>query len=151
MAKKENVKRGWHLLDASGVPLGRLAVSAATVLMGKHKPEYTPHVDTGDFVIIVNASKVLLTGKKRESKVYRYHTGYLGHLKERKFEDVASKRPEEVIELAVRRMLPKTKLGRAMFKKLKVYPDLDHPHEAQQPKAWNGGYGRGVHQVGGKD
>jgi large subunit ribosomal protein L13 len=149
MAKKGTVKPEWHLMDCEGVPLGRLAVTAATVLMGKHKPEYTPHVDTGDFVVITNAAKILLTGKKRENKVYRTHTGYLGHLKERKFEDLMAKRPEEVVELAVRRMLPKTKLGRAMFKKLKVYPGSDHPHEAQQPRAWRGGYGRGVHPAGG--
>ncbi|MHC4601150.1 MAG: 50S ribosomal protein L13 [Planctomycetota bacterium] len=151
MAKKETVQRNWHLMDAAGVPLGRLAVTAATVLMGKHRPEYTPHVDTGDFVVVVNASKVLLTGKKRQNKVYRSHTGYLGHLKERKFEDLMAKRPEAVIELAVRRMLPKTKLGRAMFKKLKVFPGPEHSHGAQQPQAWQAGYGRGVRAARGED
>lgn len=150
MAKKDTVKRSWHLLDADGVPLGRLAVTAATLLMGKHRPEYTPHVDTGEFVIVVNAEKVRLTGKKAESKVYRSHTGYLGHLKEVSLAKVKEKKPEQVVEMAVRRMLPKTKLGRAMFKKMKVYTGPDHPHEAQAPRAWKGVYGRGVAAAGGE-
>jgi large subunit ribosomal protein L13 len=136
MARKETVEREWVLLDATDVPLGRLAGKAAVILMGKHKPGYTPHVDTGDFVVVVNASKVKLTGRKREQKVYRYHTGYFGHLREKPVADVLERRPERVVEMAVRRMMPKTKLGRSMFKKMKVYKGPEHPHAAQRPRAW---------------
>ncbi|MHC5081659.1 MAG: 50S ribosomal protein L13 [Planctomycetota bacterium] len=150
VAKKDAVDRGWVLMDAEGVSLGRLATTAATVLMGKHRPIYTPHVDTGEFVIVINAAKVRLTGKKLESKTYHTHTGYLGHLKEKKLSEMMAKRPEGVIELAIRRMLPKTKLGRAMFGKLKVYAGPEHPHGAQRPRIWDRGYGRGVWKAEGE-
>lgn len=138
MARKETVEREWVLLDAADVPLGRLAEKAAVILMGKHKPTYTPHVDTGDFVVVVNASRVKLTGRKREQKVYRYHTGYLGHLREKPLSEMMETHPERVVEMAVRRMMPKTKLGRSMFKKMKVYKGPEHPHAAQRPRPWRG-------------
>jgi len=150
MARKETVKRGWHLMDADGVALGRLATTAATVLMGKHRPDYTPHVDTGDFIVIINAAKLLLTGKKLETKVYRHHTGHLGHLREKPLAVVMKKTPARVVEMAVKRMMPKTKLGRAMLKKLKVYKGPEHPHGAQRPQVWEGGYGCGTHPAGGE-
>jgi large subunit ribosomal protein L13 len=134
MAKKEKVERRWFVVDASNEILGHMAVEVSKILMGKNKPEYTPHVDTGDFVIVINAAKVRLTGRKREQKVYRHHTGWPGGLVERKLGDMLDKKPGEVIELAVRRMLPKTKLGRKMIKKLKVYPGSEHTHEAQMPE-----------------
>ncbi|MFQ5793735.1 MAG: 50S ribosomal protein L13 [Candidatus Bipolaricaulia bacterium] len=138
MAKKEEMgetwERKWHLIDARGKILGRLASEIATILQGKHKPIYTPHVDTGDYVIVINAREIELTGKKREQKKYYHHTGYIGHLKEKTYEELVEKHPTWPIEKAVKNMLPKSKLGRRMFKKLKVYPGPEHPHEAQQPE-----------------
>jgi len=135
MAKKEDVARQWYCVDAADQILGRLAARVATILQGKHKPTYTPHVDTGDFVIVVNAEKVKVTGKKLSQKEYRYYTGYPSGLRSRTLQDMLEKSPEKVMRLAVRRMLPKTKLGNAMFRKLKVYAGPDHPHAAQQPSA----------------
>ena len=132
--RKEDVKREWYVVDATGIPLGRLAARIATILRGKHKPEYTPHIDNGDFVICINADRVLLTGKKAEQKRYYRHSGYLGGLKVIPFKLMKEKKPEEIIYHAVRGMLPKNKLGRRMIKKLKVYAGDKHPHEAQKPK-----------------
>ncbi|HHV60282.1 MAG TPA: 50S ribosomal protein L13 [Clostridiaceae bacterium] len=134
MAKAENIERKWYVIDADGKPLGRLASETAKILRGKHKPIYTPHVDTGDHVIIINAEKVILTGKKLDKKVYRYHTGYIGGLKEMSYRHFLAKKPEKAIELAVKRMLPNNSLGRAMFKKLKVYKGSEHKHQAQKPE-----------------
>lgn len=133
MAKKGEVDRAWHIVDATDKPLGRLAVEVATVLMGKHRPEYTPHVDTGDFVIVTNARKVGLTGRKAEQRIKQRYTGYPGGLKVETYGAVRERRPEKLIEDAVRRMLPKNRLGRVMLKKLRVYPDAEHPHTSQQP------------------
>jgi len=133
-AKAHEVKREWLVVDAANKTLGRLATEIATRLKGKHKPIYTPHVDTGDYVVVINAEKVCVTGKKRSDKIYYRHTGYPGGLKEARFDEVIAKKPEHVIELAVKGMLPKTKLGRQMVKKLKVYAGEEHPHTAQQPK-----------------
>ena len=132
---KEAVDRKWYVIDAEGKILGRMAVRIAVMLQGKHKPNYTPHVDNGDFIIVVNAEKVRVTGRKMETKTYDYNTGYPSGRRIVTLADKLAKKPAEVIHLAVRRMLPKTKLGRAMFKKLKVYAGADHPHEAQQPEA----------------
>lgn len=133
-AKAEAVQREWFIVDAKGKTLGRLATEIATRLRGKHKPEYTPHVDTGDFIIVVNAAEVHVTGNKAKDKMYHRHTGYIGGLKSISFEKLIEKAPERTIETAVKGMLPKGPLGRAMFKKLKVYPGAEHPHTAQQPK-----------------
>ena len=124
----------WVHVSARGQVLGRFAAEIARILMGKHKPTYTPHVDTGDFVVVTDAESIVVTGRKAESKVYRHHTGWIGHLVERPFLELQERHPEEIIELAVRRMLPKTRLGRRMFSKLKVYRGSEHPHGAQQPK-----------------
>lgn len=129
-----DARRGWFVVDASGEVLGRLATRVARVLSGKHRASYVPYLDTGDFVVVTNAEKVRLTGVKSESKVYRRHTGYPGGLRTVSARDVFAKFPERVIEEAVRGMLPKTKLGRKQFKKLKVYRGAKHPHEAQQPR-----------------
>ena len=126
--------RKWFVVDAEGKVLGRLATRVATILRGKHKPIFTPHLDTGDHVIIVNAEKVHLSGRKRTDKMYRWHTGYIGGLKEVRAEEMLKSHPERVIEWAVQGMLPKNRLGRAMAKKLKVYRGGTHPHEAQQPQ-----------------
>lgn len=134
MAKAEEVQRKWYVVDAEGKPLGRLASEVAAILKGKNKPTYTPHVDTGDYVIILNAEKVALTGNKANKKVYRSHTGWAGGLKETSFKGMIEKKPERVIELAVKGMLPHNSLGRAMFKKLKVYKGTEHEHEAQKPE-----------------
>ncbi|WP_022852057.1 50S ribosomal protein L13 [Limisalsivibrio acetivorans] len=131
---KPDMEKQWFIVDAEGEILGRLASKVATVLMGKHKPEYTPSVDTGDFVVIVNAEKFTVTGNKMKTKKYYRHSGYLGGIKERTLSEMLEKKPEEAIRLAVKRMLPKTKLGNAMLKKLKVYSGSEHPHEAQQPQ-----------------
>lgn len=136
MAKAEDVERKWYVLDADGKPLGRLAAEAAKILRGKHKPIFTPHVDTGDFVIVINADKVLLTGNKMKKKKYYYHSKYPGGLKSVSYEVMMKENPEKAIMLAVKRMLPKNALGRKMFKKLKVYRGEDHPHQAQQPEIW---------------
>ena len=132
MAKE--VEKKWYVVDASGKVLGRLANKIAVVLMGKHKPTYTPHVDTGDYVIVVNADKVVLTGKKLDQKKYYRHSGYPGGLKELTARQMFEKHPEKVVYLAVKRMLPKNKLGRKMLKKLKVYAGPEHPHQAQKPE-----------------
>lgn len=126
--------RKWFVVDADGKVLGRLATRVATILRGKHKPTFTPHLDVGDHVIVVNADKIHLTGRKRADKMYRWHTGYIGGLKEVRADDMIRTHPERVIEWAVQGMLPKNRLGRAMAKKLKVYRGTAHPHEAQQPQ-----------------
>ena len=135
MAKKEELEKKWHLLDADGKTLGRLASRIAIILRGKNKPTFTPHVDTGDFVIVVNASKVTLTGEKWKKKLYIHHTGFPGGLRSVSAEKLREKRPERLITLAVQGMLPKNKLGRKLLKKLKVYSGEAHPHQAQQPEA----------------
>jgi large subunit ribosomal protein L13 len=129
------VERQWHVIDAEGQVLGRVATEAARLLQGKHKAVYTPHIDTGDHVVIVNAGRVRLTGRKDEQKVYRSHSGYEGGLREERATEVRAKQPNRLVEEAVRGMLPKTKLGEAMWRKLKVYAGADHPHAAQKPKA----------------
>jgi large subunit ribosomal protein L13 len=129
------VERQWHVIDAEGQVLGRVATEAARLLQGKHKAIYTPHIDTGDHVVVVNAAKVRLTGRKDEQKLYRYHSGYEGGLREERAVEVRAKQPTRLVEEAVRGMLPKTKLGEAMWGKLKVYAGPDHPHAAQKPKA----------------
>ncbi|HHW00720.1 MAG TPA: 50S ribosomal protein L13 [Clostridiaceae bacterium] len=134
MAKAEEVKRKWYVVDAEGKHLGRLASEVAKILRGKHKPEYTPYVDTGDYVIVLNADKVVLTGKKLDQKYRRYHTGWPGGLKEIKYRHFMQKSPEKAVELAIKGMLPKNSLGRAMFRKLKVYKGDKHNHEAQKPE-----------------
>jgi large subunit ribosomal protein L13 len=133
-AKPADVKRDWYIVDAEGKTLGRLASELARRLRGKHKPEYTPHVDTGDYIVVVNCEKVRVTGNKMKDKMYHHHTGYIGNLKSISLEKLLEKAPERVIENAVKGMLPKNPLGRAMFKKLKVYAGADHPHAAQQPQ-----------------
>ena len=134
MLKKEEVKRNWYLVDASGKTLGRLASKIAVLLMGKHKKDYTPHVDNGDFVVVINAEKIHVTGKKLEKKIYYKHTGYMGHLKETPLKDMLAKKPEEVIRLAVTGMLPKNRLRDRRMKRLKVYAGPEHPHQAQNPQ-----------------
>ena len=134
LAKKETTDPKWYLVDAEDAVLGRLAAKIAPILMGKNKPTYTPHVDTGDYVVVVNAGKVRLTGNKAQMKTYDYYTGYPGGHKYVSFEDMMAKKPERVIELAVKRMLPKNKLGVAMFKKLKVYSGAGHDNQAQRPE-----------------
>jgi large subunit ribosomal protein L13 len=134
LAKKETVEHKWLLVDADGAVLGRLAAKLAMILMGKHKPIYTPHVDTGDFVVVVNAAKVKVTGKKAEQKEYDYYTLYPGGHKYVTFADMMKRKPEKVIELAVKRMLPKNTLGAHMLKKLKVYRGPEHEQQAQQPE-----------------
>ncbi len=123
----------WHLIDADGQVLGRIATRAARLLQGKHKPAYTPFIDTGDHVVVVNAAKVRLTGRKEDQKIYRQHSGYEGGLREQRARIVRQRKPEKLVEDAVRGMLPKTKLGEAMYRKLKVYAGPDHPHTAQKP------------------
>ncbi|MCX8164389.1 MAG: 50S ribosomal protein L13 [Aquificaceae bacterium] len=132
--RKEDVARDWWIVDAEGKVLGRLASQIARVLMGKHKPYYQPDADCGDFVIVLNAGKLVATGKKPESKKYYLHTNYPGGLKERNLAWLVQNKPEEVIRLAVKRMLPKNRLGHRMLKRLKIYSGLEHPHVAQQPK-----------------
>ncbi len=134
MAKESEIEREWHLVDASQAPVGRIAARIARILMGKHKPTYTPHADTGDYVVVTNAANSVLTGRKAEQRVHRYHTGHVGGLKEISHRRMIEEHPDRVIRLAVRRMLPKTPLGRRMYAKLKVYAGSEHPHTAQQPK-----------------
>ncbi len=133
-AKKEEIKADWYLVDARDRVLGRLACTIANILRGKNKPTFTPHVDTGDFVIVINAEKIKLTGKKLENKNYYRHSGYPGGFRTRTAGEILSKKPEELIRLAVKGMLPKNRLGRKLIKKLKIYAGNIHPHEAQQPK-----------------
>ena len=136
IAKPQEVERKWYVLDAEGKTLGRLASEAASILRGKKKPIYTTHVDTGDYVIIINAEKVEVTGKKRKEKIYKRHTGYPGGLREITFEKLQAKNPEEIIRHAVKGMMPKGSLGRQMYKKLKVYAGNEHNHAAQKPEVW---------------
>jgi large subunit ribosomal protein L13 len=136
-AKPSDVIHDWYLVDAAEKTLGRLASEIAHRLRGKHKPEYTPHVDTGDYIVVVNAEKIRVTGNKASGKIYHHHTGYPGGLKSMSFEKLIDKAPERVIQGAVKGMLPKNPLGRAMFKKLKVYAGTEHPHAAQQPVELN--------------
>ena len=136
-AKAHEVNRDWYVVDATGKTLGRLASEIARRLRGKHKPVYTPHVDTGDYIIVVNADKVHVTGRKATDKMYYHHTGYIGSLKSASFEKMQEQAPGRVIELAVKGMLPKNPLGRAMIRKLKVYAGSEHQHAAQQPKPLN--------------
>jgi large subunit ribosomal protein L13 len=136
-AKSETVKRDWYIVDASGKTLGRIATEIARRLRGKHKAEYTPHVDTGDYIVVVNAEKVQVTGNKGEDKIYYSHSGYPGGIRDITFNKLIEKAPERVLQKAVKGMLPSGPLGRAMFKKLKVYAGEQHPHAAQQPQALN--------------
>lgn len=133
-AKPAEVTRDWFVVDAEGKTLGRLATEVALRLRGKHKPSYTPHVDTGDYIIVINAEKVKVTGKKFTDKIYHHHTGYIGNLKSISFDKLQDKAPERIIEQAVKGMLPKNPLGRQMYRKLKVYAGAKHEHAAQQPK-----------------
>lgn len=134
MAKKETVERAWYLVDATNIPLGRVASQVAAILRGKNKTCFTPHVDTGDYVIVINTDKMVLTGKKLTDKYYHHYSGYPGGLKELQYGELMRKRSDFVLETAVKGMLPKNTLGRQMFKKLKVYKGSEHPHTAQQPK-----------------
>ncbi|PKF62812.1 50S ribosomal protein L13 [Psychromonas sp. psych-6C06] len=134
VAKPADVKREWFVVDAEGKTLGRLATEIALRLRGKHKAEYTPHVDTGDYIIVLNAEKITVTGNKAKGKIYYHHTGFIGGIKSINFEDLIERAPERVIEKAVKGMLPKGPLGRAMFRKLKVYAGTEHQHSAQQPQ-----------------
>jgi len=133
-AKPADIKRDWFVVDATGKTLGRLATEIARRLRGKHKAEYTPHMDTGDYIVVINAKDIQVTGNKRKDKIYYHHTGYPGGIKEINFEKLIAKKPEQIIEKAVKGMLPKGPLGREMFRKLKVYPGSQHQHAAQQPQ-----------------
>jgi len=136
MAKPNEVERKWYVIDATGKTLGRLASEAAAIIRGKHKPQFTPHVDTGDFVIVVNADKIVLTGKKLQNKKYYRHSMYPGGLKVTTAQEMLKTKPERMVELAVHGMLPKNRLGNALKLKLKVYAGPDHPHQAQKPEVW---------------
>lgn len=134
LTKPSENRPAWWLVDATGRTLGRLATELARVIMGKHKPGYTPHIDTGDYIVVTNASKIHVTGRKLEQKMYMHYTGYMGGLRKESLASLLERHPERVIELAVRRMIPKGRLGRRMLGKLKVYAGAEHPHEAQQPE-----------------
>ena len=134
VAKEQNVAKKWYVVDAKDKVLGRLAAQIAMRLRGKHKPVFTPHADTGDFVVVINADKVALTGKKWDKKIYYHHTGYIGGLKQITAKKLLEKKPEDILRFAVKGMLPKNSLGRRQLKKLKIYVGTDHPHEAQQPE-----------------
>ena len=136
-ARAEDVRRDWYIVDADGKTLGRLSSEIALRLRGKHKAEYTPHVDTGDYIVVVNAEKIQVSGAKATDKMYYHHTGYIGGIKSISFNHLMEKAPERAIEKAVKGMLPRNPLGRAMFKKLKVYAGAEHPHTAQQPQTLN--------------
>ena len=138
MAHAQDVVRKWYVVDAEGIALGRLASKVAAILRGKNKPTFTPNVDTGDYVIIVNTDKVVLTGKKLENKLYRYHTGHIGGMKATSYRDLMDKKPEQAIMLAVKGMLPKNSLGRKVLTNLRVYRGAEHDHAAQQPEVYNG-------------
>jgi large subunit ribosomal protein L13 len=133
-ARNETAVHNWFIVDAAGKTLGRLASQVATRLRGKHKPEYTPHVDTGDYIVVINADQIKVTGNKAKDKIYYNHSGYVGGMKETSFEKLLAKHPERVFEIAIKGMLPKNPLGRAMYRKLKVYAGVNHPHTAQQPQ-----------------
>ena len=137
LAKPQEVERKWYVIDAEGRNLGRMASEVASILRGKKKPTFTPHVDCGDYVIVINAEKVAGTGKKRHDKIYKRHTGYPGGLREGTFEEIKEKHPTEAVRHAVKGMMPKGKLGRQMFKKLKVYAGPEHEHQAQKPEVWD--------------
>lgn len=136
MPKAEAITRKWYILDAAGKPIGRLAAEAAALLRGKHKPEFVPHVDCGDHVIVINAEKAVLTGSKLDNKYYRHHTGYTGHLREVRYRTLMAERPEKAIELAVKGMIPSTVIGRAALDRLRVYQGAEHNHAAQKPEVW---------------
>ena len=136
MANKGNIQRKWYVLDAAGKPLGKTAVAAATILRGKHKPEYTPHADCGDFVIVINAEKAVLTGKKLEQKFYRTHSGWVGGLKETKYRLLMQQKPELAVRLAVRGMMPRNIVTKDSLTRLKIYRGDSHPHAAQKPETW---------------
>jgi large subunit ribosomal protein L13 len=136
MARPLEVERRWHLIDAEGKTLGRLASEIARLLRGKNRPQYTPHVDVGDFVVVVNAEKIAVTGKKAEQKIYRRYTGYPGGLRELSYEDMAERKPTEILRKAVYGMMPKTRLGRQQLRKLKIYAGPEHPHAAQNPQPY---------------
>lgn len=136
IAKEKDTERMWYIIDATGIPLGRLASEVARILRGKHKVIYTPHLDVGDYVVVINAAKVVLTGKKSQQKFYYRHSGYPGGIKKIRYDHFLAKNPERALYLAVKRMLPSNRLGRAMLKKLRVYRDANHQHHAQQPVAW---------------
>jgi large subunit ribosomal protein L13 len=138
MAKPQDIKRKWYIIDAAGRPLGRVATEAARLLRGKHKPIFTPHIDTGDHVLVLNASRVILTGKKAQQKFHYRHSGYPGGFKKIDYATMLAEKPEKAVYLAIRGMLPHNRLGRAMLKKLRVYPNDRHSHQAQQPMVWEG-------------
>jgi len=133
MAKEADIQKKWYVIDADGLPLGRLSAQVAAILRGKHKPEFTPHVDVGDFVVVINSDKVILTGKKLDQKMHRYHTLYMGGLKEIKYKKFMAEKSDEAVYEAIKGMLPKNSLGRRSLKKLRVYKGNEHPHIAQQP------------------
>jgi len=135
-AKKNEIQRKWYILDATGKPVGRIATEAAKLLMGKHKPTYTPNQDTGDHVIILNCKDLVLTGKKLDQKIYRHHSGYIGGMKEITARDLLDKNPEKVMMLAVKGMLPKNRLGRQMINKVRIYAGSEHENQAQKPEIW---------------
>lgn len=132
--KAKDIRRDWCLVDATGKTLGRLASVIASRLRGKHKPEFTPHLDTGDYIVVINAEKIYVSGKKTTDKIYYHHTGYIGGIKSASFNKIRAEHPERILELAVKNMLPKGPLGREMYSKLKVYAGTEHPHQAQQPQ-----------------
>ncbi len=136
MARPQQVERKWYVIDAEGQTLGRLASELARILRGKNKPQYTPHVDVGDFVVVVNADRINVSGRKAEQKVYRRHTGYPGGLRETSYEQMLARKPTEILRKAVYGMMPKTRLARQQFKKLKIYAGSEHPHEAQMPEPY---------------
>ena len=136
MANSKNIERKWYIIDASGKPLGRIAAEAAKILRGKHKPSFTPHVDTGDHVIILNCKDVILTGKKLDQKIYRHHTGYIGNMKETVARNMLEDKPEKAMMLAIKGMLPKNRLGRQMINKVRIYAGSEHENQAQKPEVW---------------
>ena len=136
MANSNNVEKKWYIIDASNKPLGRVAAEAAKLLRGKHKPTFTPHVDTGDHVIILNCKDVILTGKKLDQKIYKHHTGYIGNMKETVARNMLQDKPEKAMMLAIKGMLPKNRLGRQMINKVRIYSGAEHEHQAQKPEVW---------------
>ena len=136
MANSNNIEKKWYIIDASGKPLGRIAAEAAKLLRGKHKPTFTPNVDTGDHVIILNCSEVILTGKKLDQKIYRHHTGYIGNMKETTARNMLQDKPEKAMMLAIKGMLPKNRLGRQMINKVRIYAGSEHENQAQKPEVW---------------